>query len=80
MTLPVLAHVFEEEGALEKLEAFVSLHGAAFYGVAPNAGTVTLERVPLTGVAPKVETPEGTITVFDPGYVPAWRVAGRSPA
>lgn len=78
VTLPVLAHVFEEEGALDRLEAFVSLHGAAFYGVAPNQGTVTLERVPLTGVAPKLDTAEGPITVFDPGYVPAWRVAARS--
>jgi dihydroorotase len=80
VTLPVLAHVFEEEGALDRLEAFVSLHGAAFYGVPPNAGTVTLERVPLAGVAPKLATAEGPITVFDPGYVPVWRVAGRSPA
>jgi len=79
VTLPILAHVFEQEGALDRLDAFVSLHGAAFYGVEPNAGTVTLERVPLTGVVPKLETAEGTVTVFDPGYVPAWRVAARNP-
>ena len=30
-TLSCLAHVFEEEGALDKLEAFTSLNGPAFY-------------------------------------------------
>jgi dihydroorotase len=31
-------------GALDKLEAFSSLNGPAFYGVEPNAGTITLKR------------------------------------
>src|SRR5690606_4272788 len=30
-TMPLLAHVFEEEGALDKLEAFASRNGPAFY-------------------------------------------------
>lgn len=30
-TLPLLAHVFEEDGALDRLEAFTSLNGGAFY-------------------------------------------------
>ena len=38
------ATVFEEEGALEKLEGFASENGAKFYGLPLNAGTVTLER------------------------------------
>lgn len=41
------AAVFEDEGALDKFEAFASLNGARFYGLPPNEGTVTLER---TGV------------------------------
>jgi dihydroorotase len=36
--------VFEEEGALEKFEAFASEHGARFYGLPLNEGTVALER------------------------------------
>jgi dihydroorotase len=36
--------VFEEEGALERLEGFASLHGPARYGLAPNDGTITLEK------------------------------------
>ena len=39
------AAVFEEEGALDKLEGFASEHGARFYGLPLNEGTVTLERV-----------------------------------
>jgi len=38
------ATVFEEEGALDKLEAFASVNGPRFYGLALNEGTVTLER------------------------------------
>jgi dihydroorotase len=38
------AAVFEEEGALDKLEGFASEHGARFYGLPLNEGSVTLER------------------------------------
>ena len=42
--LEAYATVFEEEGALDRLEAFASEHGPRFYGLPPNEGTVTLER------------------------------------
>ena len=35
-TLSCLAHVFEAEFALDQLEAFTSLNGAAFYGLSPR--------------------------------------------
>ncbi|OYX08145.1 MAG: dihydroorotase, partial [Sphingomonadales bacterium 32-68-7] len=38
--------VFEAEGALDRFEGFASEHGARFYGLPLNDGTVTLERVP----------------------------------
>jgi dihydroorotase len=38
------AAVFEEEGALAKLEGFASEHGAQFYGLPLNESTITLER------------------------------------
>lgn len=38
------AQVFDEEGALDKLEAFVSVNGARFYDLPGNEETVTLER------------------------------------
>ncbi len=36
------AQVFEEEGALERLEAFASLYGPRFYGLPPNEERITL--------------------------------------
>ncbi len=75
VALAILAHLFEAVGALDRLEAFVSDRGAAFYGLAPNAETVTLRRgapVPLDPVA----TADGPITLFDPGFEITWRVDG----
>ena len=37
--------VFEEEGALDKFEAFASLNGPRFYGLPVNEETITLERM-----------------------------------
>jgi len=38
--------VFEEEGALDKFEAFASLNGPAFYGLPANEERVTLRKKP----------------------------------
>jgi len=38
------AAVFEAAGALDKLDAFAAHHGADFYGLARNAGQLTLRR------------------------------------
>jgi dihydroorotase len=38
------AEAFEQSGALDKLEAFASFHGADFYGLPRNTGTITLVR------------------------------------
>jgi dihydroorotase len=42
--LECYAGAFEEDGALDRFEAFASEHGARFYGLPLNDGTVTLER------------------------------------
>jgi dihydroorotase len=42
------ASVFDEEGALDKLEAFASINGPRFYGLPLNEGTVTLEKADVT--------------------------------
>ena len=42
--LELYAEAFEAAGALDKLEAFASFHGADFYGLPRNRGTVTLRR------------------------------------
>jgi dihydroorotase len=46
--LELYAEAFEAAGALERLEAFASWHGADFYGLPRNSGTVTLVRQPWT--------------------------------
>jgi dihydroorotase len=38
------ATVFDEEGALDRFEAFASLNGPSFYGLPLNEGSVTLEK------------------------------------
>ena len=38
------AQVFDEENALDRLEAFASLNGPAFYGLPVNEGSITLRR------------------------------------
>ncbi len=42
--IELYATAFEERDALDKLEAFASLNGPRFYGLAPNEDTITLER------------------------------------
>ena len=42
--LEAYAQVFEEEGALDRLEGFASEHGPRFYGLPLNEGRVVLER------------------------------------
>jgi dihydroorotase len=42
--LQTYTQVFDEEGALDRLEAFASLNGARFYGLTPNTGTIDLHR------------------------------------
>ena len=42
--MELYAQAFESVGALDKLEAFASFHGADFYGLPRNTGTITLKR------------------------------------
>jgi dihydroorotase len=42
--LELYASAFEAAGALDRLEAFASFHGADFYGLPRNTGMVTLRR------------------------------------
>jgi dihydroorotase len=49
--LQTYTQVFDEEGALDRLEGFASLNGAKFYGLAPNPGTIELHRRPAAVLA-----------------------------
>jgi dihydroorotase len=42
--IEMYAEAFDAAGALDKLEGFASCHGADFYGLPRNTGTITLRR------------------------------------
>lgn len=69
-----LAEVFEAAGALNKLENFTSLAGPRYYGLAPNEDTITLVRGEPVDYPAQIETGDGPVTVFDPGFPLHWRV------
>ena len=69
-----LAEVFEAAGALKKLEAFASLNGPHFYGLPPNEATLTLTKCDAVRYPERIETGDGPVTVFDPGFALHWRV------
>ena len=68
------AAVFDEEGALDQLEGFASLHGPKFYGLPVNEGTVTLERG-VTEVPDNLPLGETRIVPFHAGQALGWRLA-----
>jgi dihydroorotase len=71
--LELYAQAFEAAGALDKLEAFASFHGADFYGLPRNTGTVTLRREPWT-VPEAVPFGEATLKPLRGGETLAWRL------
>ncbi|EDZ45927.1 dihydroorotase, homodimeric type [Rhodobacterales bacterium Y4I] len=73
-TMSLLAHVFEEDGALDKLAGFASENGPAFYGLPVSDQTLTLTKSETAVAFPeKIETGDGPVTVFDPGFDVYWR-------
>ena len=66
--------VFDEEGALDKFEGFASEHGARFYGLPLNQGTVTLERVE-TDVPDRLGVGDIDLVPFHAGQVLRWSFA-----
>ena len=73
--LPIVAQVFQDEGALDRLEAFVCLNGAAFYGLPPAEDRITLVRRDAPAHGPThVTAGDETVTVFDPGFPIHWHV------
>jgi dihydroorotase len=64
------ATVFEEEGALDKFEAFASVNGARFYGLPLNDGTITLQRTEC-----KVPDEIDRLVPFHRGETMRWTLA-----
>jgi dihydroorotase len=78
VAIETYARVFEEEGALDKLEAFASLNGAKHYRLAPNQDTITLEKSAWTAPPEvKVEGPDEKALIWRGGEAIEWKVVAN---
>ncbi len=73
--LECYATVFDEEGALDKLEAFASLNGPLFYGLPASKTKVVLERSACQ-VPPCIAAAGGEVVPWMAGEVLPWRYIG----
>jgi dihydroorotase len=71
MALESYATIFEEEGALDRLEAFASEHGPRFYGLPLNQGVVTLRRQ-ANAVPAEIGAGGERLVPFQAGETLAW--------
>jgi dihydroorotase len=71
--MELYATAFEQAGALDKLEAFASLNGPAFYDLPVNEGTVTLKRETWT-IPASVPMGETELVPLDAGQQLHWKM------
>jgi len=76
--LQTYVQVFDEEGALDRFEAFASENGARFYGLKLNSGTITLERRESPVMA-AVAVEDTEVVVFQGGQTLPWSIGEVSP-
>src|SRR5271169_5457566 len=71
--LEVYTEVFEEEAALDRLEAFASLNGPQFYRLPPNDARITLRREPFV-VPQLIGESDNAVVPFRAGETLRWRL------
>jgi dihydroorotase len=71
--LETYAEVFEEEGALDRLESFVSLNGPKFYRLPPNQARISLRREPWM-VPQRIGEGDNAVVPFRAGETVRWRL------
>ena len=71
--MEMYAEAFDAAGALDKLEGFASFHGADFYGLPRNTGTVTLQRESWTPPA-SFAFGDAELKPLGSGEALAWRL------
>ncbi len=71
--LQIYAQVFDEDGALDRFEAFAALNGARFYGRPVNEGTITLVRRP-SRLPEAVSVGDEDVVVFRGGETLPWSI------
>ncbi len=72
--LELYAEAFDSVGRLDRLEAFASFHGADFYGLPRNGGTVTLKRERWT-LPETLPYGDATLKPLRGGEAVPWRLA-----
>ena len=72
--LELYAQAFDQAGALDKLEAFASVNGPAFYGLPRNTGTVTLKRESWT-IPAELPMGEASVVPLSAGEEIHWKMA-----
>jgi len=75
--IELYAEAFEAAGALDKLEAFASFHGADFYGLPRNATNITLVRRPWT-VPEELPLGGDRLVPMRAGESVAWRLQDQA--
>ena len=75
--IELYAEVFDAAGALDRLEAFASFHGADFYGLPRNTATVTLVREDVA-VPADLDFGDGRLVPMRAGGHVAWRLVAES--
>ena len=73
VAIEIYTQVFDEENALDKLEAFASLNGPRFYNLPPNEDRVTLRREPMQ-VPNAITGDAGAVQTFLAGQTIGWRI------
>jgi dihydroorotase len=72
--MELYAEAFDKAGALDKLEAFASFNGPAFYGLPRNTDRITLQRETWTLPA-ELPFGEATIVPLNGGETIGWKLA-----
>lgn len=73
--IELYAEAFEQAGALDKLEAFASFHGADFYNLPRNKDSITLKKESWS-VPSQLDFGNETLVPLRAGESLAWRLIG----
>lgn len=72
--IELYAEAFDAAGCLDRLEGFASRHGPAFYGLAPNSSTITLQKETVAIPAELPYLPGDPLVPLRAGETVAWRL------
>jgi dihydroorotase len=70
--MELYAQAFDQVGALDKLEAFASFNGPAFYGLPRNSGTINLQRQ-IWNLPAELAMGDATVVPLNGGEPIGWK-------